>query len=246
MTLLGYLGRRKGEFLLVLVSAWAVTSVALNGFFLDGLAETSGYVGRLGVALALDVVLCLALYVASFDRSKRVLGIAGFIAVVAVLGVAAMALSSGERVYADAEGNYVYLVIVAAFSCAGCFLLTRTLAGSMVWFVVAAFVCSLIQAFYQSGEYVLSMVALVSALALVVYSNYRKGLEGAEVASKASPRFSLPTSLVLALLCVGGALGIWFFVIAPLNPGVLNIKLFTEYRQLPIEEHWARLMSGPC
>ena len=238
MSLMQFLMRRKGEIALVLISAWAVCTVCMNGFYLDDLLANIGWGPRAAIAFVLTAILTLTLYVVSFNRARRAAGIALYIVLLAILVFAAFALSTSDAgPQADAEGNYLYAVLCAAFSATVCFLLSRTLTGSMAWFVVAAFACSLIQAFYQSEEIVMSMVAAISALSLIVYKNFKSGVEGAQLAQGASSRFAFITSLVPALLacCIG--LFVWFAVIAPLNPGVLNVKLFTELRTLPVEEY---------
>jgi hypothetical protein len=41
------------------------------------------------------------------------------------------------------------------------------------------------------------------------------------------------------------AVGIWYFIIAPLGPGVLDIKLVTDYRTLPVEEFIGTAEKNP-
>ena len=236
MSALSYLRGRMGELLLVLLSSWAVSAVAMNGFFLDGISEQLGYATRLVLVLGVDALLCLALYLAAGLKS-RVAGFALFLGLAAVLVVASLALSAGESVYDDAEGNYLYFVLVPIVSCAACFLLTRTLAGCMAWFVAAAFACSLIQAFYVCEELPLSVLATVTAVALVVYRNFQIGIRGSQLKGANSQRFALPVAVVPAVAAACLALVAWFAVIAPLGPGVLDVKLITEYRRLPIEEY---------
>ena len=244
MTAFGYLRDRLGEFLLVLLCSWAVASVAMNGFFLDGIMEQAGYGARLGMCLGVCLVLCLMLYFAAGMKS-RVAGTVLFAVVAALLVVAALGASAGEAVYADEEGNYLYFVLVPLVSCAACFLLSRTLAGSMAWFVAASFSCSVIQAFYQSGELVLSVVAAIGSVALVVYRNFSIGVRGAQLKDGSASRMALPVSVAPAIITAGIALVMWFVVIAPLSPGVLDVKLITEYFRLPIEEYVGTAQEQP-
>ena len=237
MTLLGHLNKRKGEYLLLLLSVWAVSVVAMNGFYLDDLLAQYGYLARALIALPVNAVLLLVLYAASFNAKRRVAGVFMYVAAAAVVVITGIVLSTGEDIYADSEGNYLYLALELVVVSAVGFLFTRTLAGSMAWFVVGAFTCSLAQAFFTGEDLAMSIAAAVSGLSLVVYRNFKLGVQGALVARKGSGALAFVTALLPSLTAACIALAAWFMVIAPLSPGVLDIKLFTEYRQLPIEEY---------
>jgi hypothetical protein len=83
----------------------------------------------------------------------------------------------------------------------------------------------------------MSVVASLSALALVVHRNFRLGLAGADVARRPSYVGGFVSSVMP--VCAAGTLALvaWFAIIAPLDPGVMKITLITDYRQLPIEEY---------
>lgn len=245
MTLAAYLNRRKGEYLLLLVSAWAVSCVAMNGFYFDDLTAQLGYWGRALAALPVCALLCLVAFIGAFNAKRRIAGAVMYLLAGAVVTGVCVALSTGADVYADAEGNYLYLALDMIVVCAAGFLLTRTLPGSMAWFVVAAFSCSLAQAFFAGEELALSITAAVASLALVVYRNFRTGVDRAQVASKGSGALAFATALVPAVIAAGIGLSVWYGVISPLQPGVLDIKLFTEYRQLPIEEYVGTAQERP-
>ena len=236
MTLSSYLRENVWEYLLVLVSAWSVSVVALNAFFLDSLLLSLGWGGRALLALVIDAVLVLVLYVCAYKRSRLIVGIVIYACVLAVLIIACLLLSGGSDVYADEEGNYVYLAGVLAASSAACFLLTRRLAGSAIWFVAATFICSVVQAFYQSEEVAMSVVATLSALALIVHKNFRLGALKANVSQGPTHKGNFTVSVASAAGVGALALLVWFAVIAPLSPGVLDMKLITDYRSLPIEQ----------
>jgi hypothetical protein len=237
MTLSAYLKQNAGEFLLLLLSTWTLTTVAFNGFYLDSILEASGYALRAILALVVCAVLLLALYVAAYRRKRLVVGVIGYLVLLAVLVAGALALSSGENLYDDAEGNYLYLALVVTFACTGGFLLTRTLAGSTLWFLAAAFTCTVVQAFYETGEVAMSVAASLSALALIVHRNFKLGLASADMARKPSYVGGFVASVMP--VCAAGALALlaWFAIIAPLDPGVMKITLITDYRQLPVEEY---------
>ena len=231
-----YLRRNFGEFVLVLISAWATATVGLNAFFLDGLIEQIGWWGRAGITLVIVALLVLALYIASFRRDRLVPGLMFYIALLAIIVSCAMVFSSGESIYEDVEGNYLYLSFVVIISATACFGLTRTLVGGALWFVGSAFACSVVQAFYQTEEIALSILAAFSGLALIVYRNFRLGLEKSDQASAGARIGGFTSSAASVAAVFAAALALWFGVIAPLNPGVLEVTLLTDYRTYPIEE----------
>lgn len=232
-----YLRQNAGEYLLLLLSVWSVAVAGFNAYFLDSLLGTLGYGTRAAMALAVCAVLLFALYAAAYRRRRLVVGVIIYLLLLAALVGAALALSGGENVYEDAEGNYLYLALVMAFSVTGGFLLSRTLAGSALWFLAAAFTCTVVQAFYQTGEVAMSTAASLSALALIVHRNFRLGLASADVARRPSHVGNF-LSAVLPVAATGAlALVVWFVIIAPLEPPVVKITLITDYRQLPIEEY---------
>lgn len=245
MSLGAYLAARKGELLLVLLCAWAVTAVCLNGFHMDALAQDYGRTVRALLALPAVAVLLAALYVGAHRRQRIARAVVLFIVAAALVVVVCMALSTGAQPYADEEGNYLSLGLAAIVVTLLCFLLTRTLAGCLAWFAVSALICSMAQAFFAGEDTVLSLVAAVCALALVVYRNFSLSVRGAQLASKGAGAHAFAASLVPALLCAAAALAVWVLVIAPLSPGVLSIKLFTEYKQLPIEEYVGTAQEHP-
>lgn len=224
-----------GEYILVLLSAWAVGVTSLDGFFLFTVSDAIGYWGRAVFVLVVEAFLLVVLYAASFQRKRVVFGAVAYVAIAAVMVVVALVASSGENPYEDAEGNYFYLAVLLAVVPAACFLLTRTLVGSAVWFVAAAFVCSVIQAFYECEELGFAILATATSLALIVHKNFRLGVEQADAATRPSVAGVFGSAVAPVAVVVGLASVIWFAIIAPLNPGVIDVKLITEYRSLPIE-----------
>ncbi|MGN0039078.1 MAG: hypothetical protein ACI36Y_08110 [Coriobacteriales bacterium] len=245
MSLGAYLAARKGELLLVLLCAWSVTAVCLNGFHLDALAQDYGRTVRALLALPAVAVLLAAIYVGAHQRQRIARAVVLFIVAAALVVVVCMALSSGAQPYADEEGNYLSLGLAAIVVTLLCFLLTRTLAGCLAWFAASSLICSMAQAFFMGEDLLLSFVAAVCALALVVYRNFSLSVRGAQLASKGAGAHAFAASLAPALLCAVAALAVWALVIAPLSPGVLSIKLFTEYKQLPIEEYVGTAQEHP-
>ena len=229
MTLFRYVKSIAGEFLLLLISAASFACVIENAFFLSSVQM------REPITVALTAVLLVILYFAAYQRKRMVFGIVAYIAALAVALGMALAFSTGENVYADAEGNYLYLAFCIVFAATGSFLLTRSLPGAALWFLVSAFACSVVQAFYQCNQLALSLVVSAAALALAIYRNFNLGLMRADAVRKATRASGLLTALGAVAAAGAIALAGWFMVIAPMNPQVAEIKLITEYRQLPVD-----------
>lgn len=229
MTLARYLKSIAGEFILLFASAASFACVIGNAFFLSSVPDRE-LLSALGTALLLAV-----LYLAAYQRKTMPVGIVAYIALLAVLIAVALANSTGENIYIDAEGNRLYLVACIAFAATASFLLTRSLPGSALWFLIVAFACSVVQAFYECNELALSLVAGAAALALAIYRNFSLGLVRADVVRKASRASGFAASLATVVCAAAAALALWFLVIAPADPQVAQIKLITEYRQLPVE-----------
>ena len=230
MTFMRYAKESIGDYVLVLISSWCCALVVENAFFLSSVAA------RPGISFAVCALLLLVLFAVSYKRKWLGLGAGIYVLLLAALVVASLALSTGENPYDDAEGNYLYLVVVLILSATASFLLTRTLPGSVVWLLVVTFACSTVQALYESNALIETLGAVFCALALVVYRNFMLGLVRADVARSTS-RFAGITTALTAVLASGAlACAAWFLIIAPLSPGTLSIKLITDYRHLPIVE----------
>lgn len=230
MNVLSYFTQRAGEFVLLVVSAGCFACVAHLAFFLESVA---GFVPLTFVVVALLVAV---LYAVAYRRQNLAVGIVAYVALVAALVAVALALSTGESIYEDAEGNYLYWALVCALAATAAFLLSRTRPGAVLWFLVVAFTCSIIQGFYENDAVALSLIASAAALALIVYRNFSRGLYAADAAATSAKRGHFVASLLPVAAAAALALGLWFLVIAPLNPPVAKLALITDYKQLPIVE----------
>ncbi|MBQ3300788.1 MAG: DUF4129 domain-containing protein [Eggerthellaceae bacterium] len=232
MTFASYARSRIGEYLLVVLASTCICIVGFNAFYLDGME------GRGLAAAGACAMLVAEIYLASYRRKWLAWGVVLYVVLLAVLVAACLTFSGGADPYADEEGNYLYFGLVVAFAATGAFALTRTVAGSAVFFMACAFTCSVIEAFYGTGELAASLAAVFASLALVVYRNFQTGLAKATAVHDA-PRvrqagFAVATGCVLTAVCV--ALAAWLFIIAPLGPDVVKVTLLTDYRRLPVVE----------
>lgn len=230
MTNLSYLKSIALEFVLVLLCSVAFSMVGFNGFFIEDSLH------NVPLTTVLSAVLLVVLYVTVLRRERLVMGIVCYVALIAVLVAAGIFTSTGEQAaFVDAEGSHLYYVLVVAASVTLCFLLSRTLGGCVAWLVLSVFLCSVVQAFYTANEVLFSLLVLCGSLALVICKNFRLGLLKADSARKVSFASNAVCTVAPVLAAGGIAVALWVLIIAPLNPGTLQIKLVTDYRSLPIE-----------
>ncbi len=220
------------EFLLIALSAAALSVVMLNAFYLDGLAAAFTWAGRAAMAAAATVALVA---VGSFARG-RAAKLGAFFALAAALVVAALALSSGGALYEDAEGNYLYFALVCVVCAGAALAFSRTLTGCYAWAGIVVVACVIVQAFYESGETATSLAAAVAALALIVYKNFNTALAKASLVAAPAHGRNFATSLACVAAPLAAAALLWFAVLAPLGLPTLHITLLTDYRSLPIEQ----------
>lgn len=213
------------EFLLVALASTALAYTLLDGFYIAPQLQYS----PIPAAIALAVLV--ALYAISFNRrTLRVGAVVLTVCLITVLG-ASIALSPAEPMQ-DAEDNYFYFTLVCVVVPVLVFLLARRRGGTAILFIGGTFACALIQFFYMRYELLWTFVFLASALALIVYKNYQLSARTATSVGKLSFAAGFGVSLATVLVAVGLGSAVWFGIIAPLDPGAVQIKLITEIRAL--------------
>ena len=200
MSLGAYLKSSVWEFALLLVSCWCLGVVIMDGFYVDEWLQFGA------APLLSTAVLLLALYLAAWRHDRMPVGIVATVVVVAVLVGGSMALSTAGSSYDDVFGNYLWAAVVVVLCTLAGFALTRTLAGAGAWFVVCIFLCSLVQALFETGRVGFPFAVLVTALAMVVYRNFRIGF-GSIIADDMGLGKTLQVITLLQKLKDDGALG---------------------------------------
>ena len=224
------LAARLPEIIFVFLSSWGMAQVGYNGFYISDVQH-----GLLPPVIIF--MLVLVLFVAASSRRRWVpVGIL-YVLIVAALVAASMALSGGKGGFrTDQAGSYLYFMLVTVASPTLCFLMSRILPGCALWFAVVAFTCAIVDALYDFNEYAFSLIASTSGLALLLWRNASSGKLQFREKGAASPVSRGFTSLGLALSGLAVAAVVWFAIISPLDPGHLNVKLFTEYIHQPTIE----------
>ena len=221
-----YLKSIAWDFVLVAVASVALCYTLLNGFNVDPALQYGPIPG------IVSAVCLLALFFVGSSKGTVLVGGVVYGIVVVVSWLAGAALSPADALTVDVETNYLIFAMVLTATPTACYLLSRNRAACAVLFVASAFLIGLIQLFYGRFEIVWTVLLVVSTLALMVYKNYQLALKEAMSVEKVAflPGFAVAAGS--ALLAVGLGALIWVAIIAPLNPGALEIKLITEYRSL--------------
>ena len=211
------------ELILLALLALAMTYQILNCFYVAPSIQYGPIPGVVAVAAI------VALTLVNYTRRTRLIGgaVYGVVCVIAIIACGAM---TGEGVFVDNEQNYLILSMVILITPTVIFLLGRTRTGSAFAFIICAFLSAAIQFFYMKYELLWLIVTLLSAVALLIYKNYQLSARTATTVRKLSFVPGFATACAAVALSVGLGCGIWFLVIAPLDPGAVDIKLITEYR----------------
>lgn len=225
-----YLKSSVWDLLLTAAVSMALCYMVLDGFYVDPALQQ-------GPAPALIALACnVALFAVAFNAKTARLGGLAYVAILIVVWVAAGALTPGGDIFADTESNYLIFTMTCTVVSTLCFLVSRRRAGAALLFICGAFISALVQLLYQRGHVAWLVVFAIAAIALVVFKNYQLSLRTASTVRSASMLPGFATALAAAVLAVGIGVGVWFGIIAPLDPGAVEIKLVTEYRSLETKQ----------
>ena len=229
MSRLDYLRSVLPELLILWVSSSCTCLASYHGFYI-------GEAGSSPAGPVLCLALLLVLYVVAADRRRWLPGALGYLALCGAVVGACVALSTGDAAaQVDQEGSLLYFALVTVVVPTACFLLTRGLAGCLAWFAVTACACALLQAMYSYDEYLVSILASCSALAMLVARNSAKGRLSASQAAGSSPAADAVTAVAAVAASAAAGLLVWFAVLSPLGLPTVDAKVFTEYLRQPIE-----------
>ena len=228
MSVRDYIKSIIGEFIILGVTTWALTYTVETGFITG-----DGYLANPVLLIVLVAAMLVVFYAVSYNKRTVVIGIPLCIAAVVVVLIACVVASGGKNVFEDAEGNLFLFVAIAIITGSLCFLLSRARWGTIALAVVGALTCCFLEFMYEEYHAVQLVVFVLGAAALIIYQQYRRGLKGTDSVRSSfgsATGLAVGAAAVVALLGVG----IFFVVVAPLNPPAQEIKLFTEY--LALEE----------
>lgn len=217
-----------GEFIILWMTTWALAYNVECGF-----VTGDGYLKNPALLMLIVAGVLAVLYAVSYSKRTLVIGLPLCIVALVVALVICVVASGGQNVFNDVEGNLFLFVVIAIIVSALCFAASRARWGTIALAVVGAITCCLIEFMYEEYHAVPMVIFVLAAMALVIYQQYRRGLKGTDTVRSA---FGSATGLAIGVAAIVGLLGvgIFFVVVAPLNPPAQEIKLFTEY--LALEE----------
>lgn len=221
-----YLKSALWDFVLVLAASLGMCYTLLNCFYVSPDLQYGPV-----PALVCAVVL-LALFAGTSSKKAARVACPLIALLVVVSWVVGAALTPDGAFLADFEGNYLIFAMCTTLSAVGCFLATRSQTGCALLFVAGAFIVGLVQFLYERFELAWALVFIAAALGCIVYRNYRKSLAESASLRKVSFVPGFAVAAAVAAVAVGLGCGIWFGLIAPLNPPAAEVKLLTEYRAL--------------
>ncbi len=225
-----YLKSSLCDMLLTFVVSACMSYLMLNGFYVDSSLQH-------GVLPALVALVCVvALFaVARNGKTARIGGVIyGFALVVA--WIVAGAATPGGQIFIDNESNYMIFIMVATIAPTLCFLLTRNKVGAAILFIAGVVMLAVIQLLYERNEVLWTVLFIAGILALIIFKNYQQSLKTATTLRSASMLPGLCVALAAVIVSLGIGAGVWFGIIAPLNPDAAQIKLITEYRSLETKQ----------
>ena len=213
------------EYMLSVVVSVCLVMVVLSGFVVA--PELQYNVGLIGVLSAL--LLAIA-YAAAYRKGLVVWGIAGFCVLGAIIIALGVVTSSADNVMADVEENHLSFAAAVVVANACVFLLSRRPAGFLVLVAGCLFSCAFVEFAFGFGLVVPTVVLCVALAVLFSCRSFEGNVRAACCASRPRRLRAFCIAGGASVLCCAAAVGIYALVIAPLDPGHLTLRLFTEER----------------
>lgn len=221
-----YLRESVWDCLLMLAVSASLCALCLDGFFVAASLQH----GPLPVVAS---AVCLVLLCGvGYTSASALWGGIGYAAAVLVVWVACAVATPPDMLLVDCEENLLIFSVVVTLVPTLVFLLSRSRIGSYVLFAACVFTAGMVQFFYGNGELVWSLLATLASLAMVMYRNFLVSAQRATSVRSLSFVAGFATSLTVVLAALGVAVGVWYGVLAPLDPPVADVKFVTEYRAL--------------
>ncbi|MCC8079496.1 MAG: DUF4129 domain-containing protein [Oscillospiraceae bacterium] len=201
-----------------------------QGFYLPA-ALSADWLRLVAVTAALDLILMLAAY----SRRNAVTGVLVGVLILA-LGIVALQMTgllslAGE----DAEANGGWWYFATLLGALAVFLLTRTLWGSAVLFVLGALILAMLSLLQYVCYPVGLVVFLWSSGTMYLYKRYRASVLRTSTVKNAFASV-LACSMALMTLAMAAAGGIWWGIVRPLDPPTREAHLITRIMSLEVLE----------
>lgn len=214
------------EFILMLIATASLGYLFGTGFYaFEGIdyAEV--------LALVTCAVLLVVLYAIAYTKRTAIIGGVVLGVALVLIFVINLVANGMENVFEDDVGNVFLYETVIVLTCIGVFLLSRKRLLCILMVVGGIFAYGVMQYLYQEGHVVAFCLFLFSGAAVIMYRTYRLGLTGTITRRTAFVPTMVFTSIA-ALAALGISLGVFYFIVQPLDPPAQEIKLITEYKAL--------------
>ncbi|MCD7981273.1 MAG: hypothetical protein LUF32_02995 [Clostridiales bacterium] len=218
------------EFVLSLIAAVALTVNVLQSFRLTDAMYTS-----YGMFLAVTAVVLAALFVVCYSSRSKMIGIPVLIVIAALLVVFCSRMGYSLIESEVEEENWGVCVLVVIIIAVLAFIGSRTRLGSGIFAVAGAIAHAWIcVCLYDFSVWAL-VVFLIAASVLYLYSRYRH-----QVLHAASRNHAfwplIGTSVAAVVVAVALSAVVWFGIISPMNPPVLDVQLITRVVSIDVLE----------
>ena len=233
MSFLRYAKEHAIEALLFMTMTGALAMTLDECFFIDNTTPQN-----IVLTIATIIVLSIALYASAYNRLSVIIGIPLIIVGLVIANVIFSQITP-TQLFEDSYANPAFAFHVAWTTTLLLFLCSRRTPLLTAGYVIGAFVCSAVQFLYKGDHIIEAVVFLVSGAVLVMMSRQTGNRGKADVGPIASKASGLSRSAGIAIsgIAVTGvallaALGVFFAIIAPLNPPASELKIITEHYAL--------------
>lgn len=225
MTVAAYARRVLPEAVLVVLACTCLVTVVLQGFVVDPSLQFNA-----PLVAALSCACQAVLYAGAYRRRNAGWAVAGYVALCAAVVGAGMATSTAPDPLADVEGSNLAFCLVLVVANALVFLLSRRPGAFVVLVAAGLFSCAFVQYVYHADLVVPTLGFAFGLAALWVVRGYACSMAAASEQGKPAFAAAALTAAVAAAVALVLGVLVYALVVAPLHPGHLTVKLFTEYR----------------
>lgn len=221
MSFAGYIKRTWVEALLCVLAALAMGLTVVQAFHIP--QETACNVALVAAATGVPVLL---LHAVAFNKRSVLVGVPVLV-LACIAGAVVLARLTPTQLFDDAYDNSSLVFVVCALTALVVFLLARTRPGTVVAFAVGCFTCGAVQFLYLTELVWPTILFMVSCASLYLCKGVARGAQETRV-SAARDLPGAGMAVALTALAAILACGVFFAVVAPLNPPAFELKLITE------------------
>ncbi len=222
-----YLSSAIWDLVLCLCMSVCLVITTCEGFYVPASVQF-GYVR----IILLCLLLCAILVFAAFNKRTVIIGGIAFVVVAAFLVGIGIFGTARTDLTQDIEANEMTFYLILVGSCLVVFLLSRLRIGSVILLVIGCVDCAAIQFLYLQWLLPEFIIFVVAAVINLMFRNYLRSVRDSQTAHTSFVAM-VATAAVICALAVGAGFGIFYGIIAPLNPPARELILITDYKARP-------------